>query len=436
VRPSPLPSAAFPAGGLARSYEYRTRGLPTTPRISWSFIPEAGAQFTCPILVSGQVVYVADSAGYLSASDARSGDLVWRFPTDWVGCDEEARPLRFRSSQHPEGVTAVCVDERIGYLASACDTLYELDLRSGQALRSWSAHPEPDVEADRSFDKEQIKALFLYNDQLFLIGYWPGGNEIGTFRFDPASGNTSLAIYVDLKDGHSLPTVYHDSQSETDIIFGSYVYNNHGDSGFVAMKLADPDFDHPGGVTRWYTNMESSPHAAVDPLDRLATVGFLAECNVPVMDATLYAVQVSALRPAALLALAPDAGAVKWRSDYHADFEDRWDANDPAGFLPIQLAAADHLVYVLCRDQLDAIDVQTHQLRWNWRTTFQAQHALVADGLLYVLGAHGDIVALDVQTGALRWTWRVDGDLLADYSTIDDGTLYVATTRALYALGS
>ena len=45
-------------------------------------------------------------------------------------------------------------------------------------------------------------------------------------------------------------------------------------------------------------------------------------------------------------------------------------------------------------------------------------------------------VGLGVQTGTARWTWQVEGEVIADYTTIDNGRLAVATTRALYALNA
>ena len=78
--------------------------------------------------------------------------------------------------------------------------------------------------------------------------------------------------------------------------------------------------------------------------------------------------------------------------------------------------------------------MQTHQQHWQWEADFGLCQALAADGLLYVLGTGGQIVALDLCTGQTRWTWHVQGEIIHCVSTIENGTLYVATTHALYAL--
>lgn len=63
---------------------------------------------------------------------------------------------------------------------------------------------------------------------------------------------------------------------------------------------------------------------------------------------------------------------------------------------------------MVSNEDFSAVDVQTSQVRWNWHATFEVQHALTADGLLYLLGTQGEILALDASIDALRWNWQIE----------------------------
>src|SRR5258708_6140122 len=271
------PSAAIYAGSLARTYEYRTTGVPTTPQIRWSFALKPGARITCPILVLQDRVYIADSAGYLTALDAPSGDLVWSFPTDWV--EDPKKTLSFES----RGVSAFCLYGALGYVASARDTLYELDLHTGQVLRSW-AHLDDEEDADVFFDVEQIEALFIHHGVLFLIGT-SDLSGYGTYRFDRRTGVLSAdPIEIDQNVCDCAPTVYRDPKSRSDLIFGYHMFNNSGDTLFGAIGLSGTHPDDPISYL-WHTNGLNKDH---NPHDLFRTLGYLSYCNVPLLDGTLY----------------------------------------------------------------------------------------------------------------------------------------------------
>jgi outer membrane protein assembly factor BamB len=428
------PTATVYAGSLARTYEYQTAGVPTTPRLRWSFAVKPGAHLTCPTLVSQDRVYIADSAGYVSALDAHSGDLVWSFPTDWVENPENLDWF------YLEGVTAFCLDGALGYVTSAHGTLYELDLPTGKALRSWQAHFEEEEDEEDIFGLEGIEALFIHRGVLFLLGWTPWSIK-GIYRFDRRTEvHSAEPILLNQHHCHCAPTVFHHTSGNADLIFGFYRHPNHGDTLFAALSLAGTHPDDPHRVL-WYTNALGDDH---DPRDLFRTLGYLSSCNMPLLDGTLYVFSANmwdtlpewrgrpALGPflipglgkefAALLALEPGTGAVKWSHRY------------PYGYSPLQMVATDHLVFLVSMNQIEAIDGQTHQPRWTWEAAFPARHAFVADGLLYVLGTQGEIVALETSTGARRWNWQVEGEILKDWSTIDNGTLYIATTDTLFAL--
>ena len=129
---SSIPSTAIYGGSLAHTFEYHTTGVHAMPHLHWSFPLQEGATISCPVLVAENVVYVGDSAGFLSALDARSGNLLWCFATDWAL--DGGKPV---GADAFTGVTAFCLAGKLGYVASAHQTLYEVDLSNGQALRSW-----------------------------------------------------------------------------------------------------------------------------------------------------------------------------------------------------------------------------------------------------------------------------------------------------------
>jgi outer membrane protein assembly factor BamB len=430
------PTAAVYAGSLARTYEYRTTGVPTTPQIRWSFVLKPGARITCPILVSQDRVYVADSAGYLTALDAPSGDLVWSFPTDWV--ENPKKTFHFGR----EGVTAFCLDGGLGYVASARDTLYELDLHTGQVLRSWNPYRE-----DAVFDATGIEMLFIHNNWLFFVGVtnlhsdprvcWY--SDPGIYRFHPSTEER----FIDMIPMHGwdfLPSICQRSNGEPDIVF-ALLNDFRRWSQFTAAELPGASPDDPVREL-WFNGdydndlfMDGSPDDLMDDTKNTChEVGLIFCSNTPVMDGVLYAFtpdgpwdedeEGSEDEMPALLALDPQSGAVKWRTTF------------PSDFFSVQLVAASNQIFLVAKNRVESIDVKTHQPRWNWEAAFPVCHALVADGLLYVLGVQGEIIALEVSTGARRWSWLVEGEILKDWSTIDKGTLFLATTRALYALSS
>lgn len=419
-----IPTAAVYAGSLARTYEYRTIGVPTPPQLCWSFSLKPGAQITCPLLVSQNRVYVADSVGYVTALDAHSGDLAWSFPTDWVEHSKE------RVHVGPKGVTAFCLEEAFGYVASARGTLYELDLPTGQVLRSWHAHHDAEEgENDEALlGVEEITGLFIHRGDLFLLGRSSWGDS-GTYRLDRRTGEISVEIPLDQYGCDYPPTVYRDPRGQPDLIFGFYMYNNSGDTIFRALDLSEA---YPDGFRDlWVTGSDLLPEDG-DPLVTSRWAGaLLKKPNTLVMDSVLYALGIFTEWKkkeervfSALLALDLQSGVVKWRCEI------------PLRSIPIQLVAASHQVFVVMKDRVRSIDVQAHQPRWTWKAAFPVRHALVADELLYVLGAQGEIVALEAATGATRWRWQGKDGAVADFTTIDNNTLFLALPHAIHALSS
>jgi outer membrane protein assembly factor BamB len=140
-----IPDAATFAASAARTFEYRTTGVLTSPHVRWSFSPSPGKHISCPVLVARDVVYVGDSAGYFSALDALSGDLLWSFAADQV---EGPRACR-RDSDYFSGIIATCLVGSLGYVVSAnsrlrrgyatytSSTLSQLELPSDRVLHCW-----------------------------------------------------------------------------------------------------------------------------------------------------------------------------------------------------------------------------------------------------------------------------------------------------------
>lgn len=424
-----IPTAAVFAGSPARTFEYRTAGVATTPHLRWSFSLKEGKQIACPVLASHNQVYVANSDGCLFALDASNGDVLWSFPTRREEDEEEEDEW---DEDEEKEIMTFCLDGTRGYVASAyfsdqsewSPALSELDLSSGQVLRSWEALGEGDY----------ARALFISNDWLFLAGNW--GSR--TLWFDRARQTVVGEIGVGVTEmaNNWVPTVYRDPQSGVVMIMGYAMVTNNGDTELYAYELAG---DEVKGA--WSAN----PLVVTDnPRDLSRSVGWLLNCNLAVVDNTLYVFNEemdatlperagwSTLGPgtahgteyAALLALEPRTGAVKWMCDFPSG----------GGFSLLQLVATSQLVFLIGSNEIRAVDVQTHEQRWNWQATFEVQHALTADGLLYLLGTQGEILALDAATGERRWNFQVQGKISNFYSTIDDGTLSIATDSTLYAL--
>lgn len=444
------PTAAVYAGSLARTYEYRTMGVPILPHLGWSFVLPPGVQITCPLLVAQDRVYIADSAGFFSALDTSSGDLVWSFPTDWVEVPENP------SSIGIQGVTAACLDGALGYVASACGTLYELDLSTGQVVRLWHALLDDEEvakhvaqDADR---RGRIRDLFVHRGELFLIVQDMWGQQ-SIFRFH-LSAEALAGQMIDRSESDFLPSMCEQANGGPDILFTRQDYplvpNTEGCSQFAATALAGtaPGEGHRDRLL-WSTN-DCSP-LSDDPLNPSTSKqpAKITGYTTPVMDGVLYALAsfgewdeskshpiyrerlegypFSRHRHMVLLALDPQNGVVHWRVACAGRFD------------PFQLVAASHQLFLVAWDRVESLDVQTHQRRWTWKATFLVSHALVADGLLYVLGRDGEITALEAATGVTcweewGWEWEMEGEIFPDGCTIDDGTLYFATYQALYAL--
>lgn len=466
-----VPSAAIYAGSLARTYAYRTTGVREPPRLRWSFSPPAGEQITCPLLVAHQAVYVADSAGFFSALNALSGDLRWTFST------EQGKGPRgwTRSVDHFTSITAVCLAGPLGYVVAAKSTLYkgyadftmslltEIELASGQASHAWDSEALL-VEGSYALrdDLMFFDGLSRYGDLLFL------STPVQTFGFSPAAeGFVGASLALGTWPNNRILTLYEDRTGGHGVVFGfstgdslSGFLGAADEAQFVAIDLTGygtPDtrtaaYDSMYERIRWRAEAAHIHGADVSGEESAFPPSLLhgwgqyssgksgAGCNQTIMDGTLYAVGwqqeesdavgvVAVKAPAYLgcdlfvLALDPWSGATHWRCSCPTE--------DP----PIQLAADDQLLFVVSPHQVVAVAVATHLPQWQWPVEFEVRQVLIADGRLYVLGARGQIIARDVHTGTVRWTWQVEGEVVKPFSTVDDGTLYVATTDTVYAVG-
>ena len=421
-----ISSTAIYGGNLARTFEYRTTGVHATPHLHWSFSLQEGVTVSCPVLVAEGVVYVGDSAGFFSAIDARSGDLLWCFATDWV--QDGGEPVGADAST---GVTAFCLAGRVGYVASACQTLYEVDLSNGQVIRSWNREALEEDPYEGSSDEtvkysDDIIVSLLFYGQLVLINYLEedGGRRISCF--DPATGNTVTDIYPSGLFGEELPfmpVTYSHPQGDFDVIyFSQMVEDNSGSFVFYAINLSEiATGTYVADSTLWSMGEDYKEYA---------------EGLFTILDDTLYTVGTHCdangeWQPAELLALDPFTGAVQWRYasswDEHTWGEDRF-----------QLAAASHLIFLVTYKGVEAVDAHTQQQRWKWTsnragTVTDERHVLIADGLLFMLDKAGQITVLDALTGEPRWNLQTEQPITGPFSTIADATLYVVMGHTLCA---
>ncbi|GHP00234.1 hypothetical protein KSF_102810 [Reticulibacter mediterranei] len=431
------PTAAIYAGSLAYTYEYCTVGVPTTPYTRWSFALLNEAYLTCPILVQHERVYLADSAGSFSALDARSGKLLWSFATDWVEHHENT------SKNSYEGVKSFCLDGVRGYVLSARETLYELDLDTGVLLRSWDREVLADkglekypyesyafFSAEHSFDDyDPIECVFLYENLLFI------GTECQVWRFDLTTEQFAPeTIPVGMRKCWS-PLLYHGDDGSNDVIFG--FIDSKVDTGVDGRFLAAADCSLFG---RLYplVKMAERPFPRSYLWDVSGDFGNgIGNHRMLLANNAFYALGWNhgwgedALvdderddgSDAFLFALDPHTSEILWHAPYDAS---------------CALAAASHLLFVVnpLSGEVEAIDTLTQQRCWKRGELGAVSHPLIADGLLFVFGREGQMIALDVQTGALRWKQHVEGEMIAAFNTIDDGTLFVATLHVLYALSA
>ncbi|HEY7415570.1 MAG TPA: PQQ-binding-like beta-propeller repeat protein [Ktedonobacteraceae bacterium] len=414
-----IPSAAIYAGSLAHTFEYRTTGIHATPHLHWSFPLKEGATITCPILVAEGVVYVGDSAGFLSALDARRGDLLWCFATDWA-LDEENADLDL-----VESVTAFCLAGRLAYVASNEQMLYEVDLSNGQKLRSWD---------EEALHISNEISLLLFYDQLVWFNDWESISCL-----DPATGSIAPELFL-----CSYPIIYHHPRGSSDVIYGTILEETNPPFGlysvFLAINLSLFGSSCPLDLARedisaedatlWFTGEGDDQVEVCDEIcEDLYTVmdeTFYAVCNQVFFDdeGTATHTPPNGTRlPYELRALDPFTGAVQWRYTIPKGVSE--------GF--IQLAAASHLIFLVLSKGVEAIDTHTHQRRWKWTSNDAHWHILVADGLLFVLDEAGQITALDVLTGEQRWHWQTEQPIKEQFSTIADATLYLVMDHTLCA---
>lgn len=422
-----IPSTAIYGGNLARTFEYRTTGVHATPHLHWSFPLQEGATISCPVLVAENVVYVGDSAGFFSAIDARSGDLLWCFATDWTLDEEKNDDLDVREKKEIPGVTAFCLAGRLGYVASVYHTLYEVDLSNGQALRSWNGEAlgigPYEIEEILFSDHDDITLLLFSDQRIWFNGLWDW-----TFRLDPATGSIDRVL-------GGYPIMYRRPRGGSDAIYG-FGYRL-GDLPaplppyvvYLATNISE-------GSPLWYLHEEDGKGAYEDE-------GVLFRENVyadlyTMMDDLLYAlyglpsVLADGLadddtpRHDELLALDPFTGVVQWRYPIPK-------SEDTASGDPLQLAATSPLIFLVTRQGVEAVDTHAHQRRWNWTSNRDERHVLIADGLLIVLDEAGQITALDAPTGQPRWNWQTEQPIDGWVSTIADATLYLAVGHTLCA---
>lgn len=440
----PERSAAIAAGGQARTYSYPTLGPQAHPHLQWSLPFPEQVSLCHPILVADQRVYVLDSQGSLCVLKANTGEVVWSFhPGHQGGEQEDAR------------VTAVGLQtksfdwkSRQIYVACAPHRICELDPDGGQVLRAWET-PEQVLE---------LLPLGWYSliESFFLVGCTYAGASVlsnSLLQLDIPVG------FEEKEHGRSEDrqrlTLYHcPGGSDRDdpgqiLMYGCIPMYNHSEIFFYAQDIAEPrlywNYCWPNPFLSDFTHFRNDFDGFIW---RILTI---SSCNMPVLDETIYLwagyVNMSeldldgereeqAVLHEALFAVDPVSTAVQW--DYTSPDPVSgavpWRSRFSANWGPRQLVAAAQQICVIRADGIEAVDVQTHHQRWQWQAGFGVHHALESSGLLYVVGTQGQLVALDLSSGETRWTWQVEGEVRGKYSTVDHGTLYVATTHALYAL--
>src|SRR5262245_54958562 len=136
-------TTAISGGSLARTSEYHTRGIHTTPHLHWTFTPSSA--ISCPVVVDQGIVYLGSSDGSFSAIEANSGALLWQ-----------------RALSSSSGISSFCLADEMVYLTTAEGGVMALDLHTQEPL--WSTRiAEHELMCSSPLEVLRSASLTAYN---------------------------------------------------------------------------------------------------------------------------------------------------------------------------------------------------------------------------------------------------------------------------------
>ena len=285
--------------------------------------------YSPPTIVQG-TVFASDVSGKVRAVNLADGAEQWTFTA-------------------PDKIySGVAVNGPLGYVGGVDQTLYALDLASGQV--KWSKQLDAVVYATP-----------VVAGGLVLAGTGEAGTPGTVYAFDGGSGEQRWTFGMGDRLGSGL------------LVDGGTVYFGSYDQHLYALDVAT-------GQPRW-------TFAAETPIDSMPLLA----------DGVLFV----KLTNDAVCALDPRSGAVFWRTTPQLAEV----LNEPTTWSPLSKVGG--LLYLALSDgRLEALDATTGKRRWV--TRLGAVHAAPPTSLgeLGLVGTkQGSLDALDLETGETLWHW-------------------------------
>jgi outer membrane protein assembly factor BamB len=378
-RPAYCADTTMFRGDAAHTGVYRTGAVARFERVKWQF-HTSGPVISSPAVADG-MVYIGSTDGALYALDRDRGTLRWKFAT------------------HGRVVSSPAVGGGVVYINSYDGNLYALDAATGRLKWKFQTEGERRFEGTHLHGSQPAAEtmpdpfdVYLSSPMLWHGAVFFGSGDGNIYALDAASG----ALQWKFKTGN----VVHASPAIADgtLFIGSW------DSYFYAL-------DTTTGTEKWRFKTGDDP-------DIHNQVGI--QSSAAVLDGVVY----FGCRDSHLYALDASTGRALWSFPTHGS----WVVGSPAvGDGKVYFATSDSgLLYAL-----EAKNGQvTFSLKFKGWPMFSSP--AIAANMLYVGTWAGTLTAVDLQTQQIAWTFRTDlakrnGPL---YTTPDGRPNYQAAYRS------
>lgn len=393
--------------------------VPPEPNIRWSRTLGFGGIWFPPVVADG-IVYVASHNGYLYAFDGTTGRRVWRFRSN----APMATPAVVDGVVYVSGCSSFSGRGSYRLLPEEC-SLYALEATTGKLL--WK------YELERGADFQFFDSLIAMDHTIYGIGGFQGGASI-EYRPD------DKVYAMDLRTSRLKWVVDPENNDLICLTVGDdllYVSSEFCEGEFCIKesnrRLEALDVRDGRLVWRFEIKEELAETSACPTVSNgLVYIGSTDEYTRGIRQ------------PPYLYALDAATGEQRWRFN-----------PDPANkhFHSIEaIAVADDVIYIGTLEYLPtsrfgffstiyALDAVTGEVLWASR--IDPEHGdsglgnppTVAGGRVYV-GTVGWLIAMDAVTGEQLWALNVGENSINDSPVVVDGTIYVASTNILYAIGN
>jgi glucose dehydrogenase len=422
--------------------------------IAWTVpitgVAVSGALATAPIVVDG-TVYLQDLQSNVYALDLQSGALKWQHRYHAVNL----------------GPNGVAVDQGKVFVVSSMQTIAALDAATGMPL--WSRQiPSPDTQG---IDVQ----LTAYNGTIYFstipgtapdeAHYYQGGSMGILYALDEQTGDIVWSFNT-VKDGDLWGNPQVNSGGGAwyppaiDTTTGT-TYWGTGNPGPVPGTTQYPNgTSRPGpnlytdselaisstGQLLWYQQV--TPHDNFDRDFEASPILTTATVN-----GTPQPVVIGAGKAGEVVAFNAQTGAVLWQTAVGLHLNDQIQAipsgqtiamlPGASGGVQTPMALADGIVYVPIVNaaaqytatrwvgddtrtgigELDALDVNTGQVRWVSRLSAPDGSATVSGDLVFTATYDGQVLALDRASGHQVWSWQASGGIISPLTVVGDTVL-------------